>query len=394
MLNVKQLEAISTEYYYYNFVFGRDKLYEHLKSKYPKMQFDSRDDVGEWLKYQEVNQLFQFQRKPKTVSSMIPIRPFHSLSLDLIDKSNKPSNNYRYILVIIDNFSRYVWCYPLKRKTPAETNKALQDFLNEIYNSWYLGNNPIKFIHFDNGSEFKNEFAATLKQENIRISNTIPYMPQSNSIVERFNGTIKRIINKLIFTHANKNYSKWSEYLEEAVKIYNDTTHSSTGKTPNEAVMIRNQVNLKEITNMISDNNIKPLVYQNSYKEGQHVRLRVSKGKLDKFDKNNFSEQKYKITNVIIPTDTELKKAAAKPTRYKIRPIDDDGNFEGKEQDPLYIKESILAIPPLLGYQKKNKIKTRATVPSLPGYVINTPQDNADALDFNLLNNLLYGSNS
>jgi len=89
-----------------------------------------------------------------------------------------------------------------------------------------------------------------------------------------------------------------------------------------------------------------------------------------------------------------LKKAAAKPTRYKIRPIDDDGNLEGKEQDPLYIKESILAIPPLLGYQKKNKIKTRATVPVLPGYVINTPQDNADAVDFNLLNNLLYGSNS
>ena len=158
--------------------------------------------------------------------------------------------------------------------------------------------------------------------------------------------------------------------------------------------MIRTQVNLNEITNMISDNNIKPLVYQNSHKEGQHVRLRVPKGKLDKFDKNNFSEQKYKITNVIIPTDTELKKAAAKPTRYKIRPIDEDGNLEGKEQDPLYIKESILAIPPLLGYQKKNKIKTRATVPVLPGYIINTPQDNADAVDFNLLNNLFYGSNS
>ena len=30
-------------------------LYEHLKNKYPKMQFDSRDDIGDWLKYQEVN---------------------------------------------------------------------------------------------------------------------------------------------------------------------------------------------------------------------------------------------------------------------------------------------------------------------------------------------------
>ena len=66
MLNVKQLEAISNEYYYHNFVFGRDKLYEHLQNKYPNI-FDSRDDIGEWLKYQKVNQLFQFQRKPRTV---------------------------------------------------------------------------------------------------------------------------------------------------------------------------------------------------------------------------------------------------------------------------------------------------------------------------------------
>ena len=62
--------------------------------------------------------------------------------------------------------------------------------------------------------------------------------------------------------------------------------------------MIRTQVKLNEVTNMISDNTIKPLVYQNSYKEGQHVRLRIPKGKLDKFDKNNWSEQKYKITTL------------------------------------------------------------------------------------------------
>ncbi len=50
-----------------------DKLYKHLQNKYPDMQFDSRDSVGECLKYQEVNQLFQFQKKPRIVSSMIPI---------------------------------------------------------------------------------------------------------------------------------------------------------------------------------------------------------------------------------------------------------------------------------------------------------------------------------
>ena len=47
-------------------------------------------------------------------------------------------------------------------------------------------------------------------------------MPQSNSIVERANGVIKRIINKLIFYHMKEVYSKWSHFIDDAVKIYND----------------------------------------------------------------------------------------------------------------------------------------------------------------------------
>ena len=51
--------------------------------------YTSRDDIAEWLKYQEVNRRSQYQRKPRVVSSMIPIRPFHSISIDLSDKSNQ-----------------------------------------------------------------------------------------------------------------------------------------------------------------------------------------------------------------------------------------------------------------------------------------------------------------
>jgi hypothetical protein len=44
----------------------------------------------------------------------------------------------------------------------------------------------------------------------------------------------------------------------------------------------------------------------NSYKLNQHVRSRIPKSKLDKFDKNNWSNQKFKITRVIIPTRKEI----------------------------------------------------------------------------------------
>jgi hypothetical protein len=80
-------------------VLDRNALYINMKKTYPSpnpspignSSYTSRDDIAEWLKYQEVNQRSQYQRKPRVVSSMIPIRPFHSISIDSIDKSNQPS---------------------------------------------------------------------------------------------------------------------------------------------------------------------------------------------------------------------------------------------------------------------------------------------------------------
>ena len=192
MLTPQQLELVSDEYYVNGFVHGRNRLYDHLKASYPGV-FSSRDDIGEWLKHQEVNQKFQYQQKPKVVSSMIPRRPFHSLSLDLIDKSNKTSYNkglsYRYILVIIDNFSRYLFCYPLPSKSPSTTSIALEKFFNDLEKK-FPNHEPIRFMHMDNGTEFFTDFKKILDDKKIGISKTIPYMPQSNSIVERANGLV------------------------------------------------------------------------------------------------------------------------------------------------------------------------------------------------------------
>ena len=72
-------------------------------------------------------------------------------------------------------------------------------------------------------------------------------MPQSNSIVERANGVIKRIINKLIFYHMNEDYSKWSHFIDDAVKIYNDTMNVSTGKIPNNPALFQQKEDMEEV---------------------------------------------------------------------------------------------------------------------------------------------------
>jgi len=297
---------------------------------------------------------------------MIPRRPFHSLSLDLIDKSNKPSYNkglqYRYILVIIDNFSRYISCYPLISKSPSTTSIALEKFFDDLEQK-FPNHERIRFMHMDNGTDFFSDFKNILDDKKISISKTIPYMPQSNSIVERANGIIKRIINKLIYNHMNEDYSKWSHFLDEAVKKYNNTKNVSTGMIPNNSVLFQENKDIDDVKDSIKEKAIKPAPYQNSFKINQHVRLRIPKNKLDKFDRENWSNQIFKITRVIFPTKKEMEEAAAKPVRYKIHPINSNGNLVGKEQVHNYVRESLLAIPPLLGF--------KSMIPNLPGYVIN-----------------------
>ena len=58
-----------------------------------------------------------------------------------------------------------------------------------------------------------------------------------------------------------------------------------------------------------------------------------------------------------------MEGAAAKPVRYRIQPINSNENLIGKVQVHNYVRESLLAIPPLLGYQ--------TMIPNLHGYVIN-----------------------
>ena len=91
--------------------------------------------------------------------------------------------------------------------------------------------------------------------------------------------------------------------------------------TPAQAVEYEHEDDYNNVINSVKDKAIKPSPFQNSYAEGQVVRLRIPKGKLDKFDKPNWSEQKYTITTVLQQSEDNINHTSAKPTRYKITPF-------------------------------------------------------------------------
>ena len=87
-------------------------------------------------------------------------------SLDILDlKDYGPENNrgYRYVLVIIDNFSKFGWTTPLKNKN-AQTIKDC--FENILISSKRKPN----LIETDRGKEFYNNiFQDSLNKNDIKL---------------------------------------------------------------------------------------------------------------------------------------------------------------------------------------------------------------------------------
>ena len=133
-------------------------------------------------------------------------------SLDILDlKDYGPENNRgcRYVLVTIDNFSKFGWTIPLKNKN-AQTMK--DSFENIIINSKRKPN----LIETDRGKEFYNNiFQDFLNKNNIKL-----YSRNSSFgsvFAERFNRTIRDLLKKPVF---EKGDGKWIDVLHTIMKQY------------------------------------------------------------------------------------------------------------------------------------------------------------------------------
>ena len=154
-------------------------------------------------------------------------------SLDILDlKDYGPENNrgYRYVLVIIDNFSKFGWTIPLKNKNA----QAIKDsFENILIGSKRKPN----LIESDRGREFYNNiFQDFLNKNNIKL-----YSRNSSFgavFAERFNRTIRDLLKRPVF---EKGESNWIDVLQVITKEYNNRIHSSTKLTPIQASLKKHE---------------------------------------------------------------------------------------------------------------------------------------------------------
>ena len=202
--------------------------------------------------------------------------------MDLSDVSRYSSYNdgHRFILFIIDVYTRYLWVYILKNKKPASVSKALIDLLQKE-------NTQPGYIWCDRGNEFvSGEMKKLFSDLNIGVIHT--YGASKAGIVERVQRTIKTRLHRY-FTFANT--YKYTDVLQKLIDSYNNTQHRTIGIAP--ALLYSGKVGIK-------DNNKKILlkVRDNRLIPGAFVRINRSKRLFTKGFHRGWSEEVFKIKSI------------------------------------------------------------------------------------------------
>ncbi|GJS94710.1 retrovirus-related pol polyprotein from transposon TNT 1-94 [Tanacetum coccineum] len=141
-------------------------------------------------------------------------------------------NGKKYIMVIVDDYSRFTWVKFLRSKD--ETYAFVINLLKQLQ----VGlNKTVRFVRTDNGTEFVNKDLIDY-YENVRITHekTVPRTPQQNGVVERRNRTlVEAARTMLIFSKAP--LFLWAKAMATACYTQNRSLiHTLHDKTPYELV--------------------------------------------------------------------------------------------------------------------------------------------------------------
>ena len=150
-------------------------------------------------------------------------RPLDRVHVDLTGPLPLTKGKRRYIMVIKDFLTKYVWLIPLRTKTASEVAGAfVAEFICQA--------GVPEMVVSDKGNEFVNKLLKNVSRVlGVNRISTTPYMPRSDGFVENHNKTLKDQLFHYIDTLKQDD---WDVYLPTVQLMYNSTVSLATGFTP------------------------------------------------------------------------------------------------------------------------------------------------------------------
>lgn len=206
-----------------------------------------------------------------------------SADLKDLQSVSKQNNGFKYLLTVIDIFSKRAYTIPLKSKSSDVIINAFE----KLFNS---SSRLPKKLWTDQGSEFTNRnFKKFLKDNNIELYHV--YNEGKANVIERFNRTLGEMIQKHMTTNQT---SKYINVLQKLLDEYNNKYHSSIKMTPFEA---SDPENVSTVRNNLYSN-IKPIKPKKSFKVGDRVRITKYKTQFEKGYKPKWTNEIFTVEEI------------------------------------------------------------------------------------------------
>ena len=224
----------------------------------------------------------QRQKKFKRRKTLV-YGPYQLLQADTVFYKDfaRQNGGHKYILVVIDCFSRKNWLRPQKTTTAEETARNLDDILGS------MDFKPVSFAS-DQGNEFhpKNPAIQKILIEKYGLVMYTLKAPIKAGIAERFIRTLKSRLERYFSEH---NTVRWIDVLPKISKALNNSYHRSIGMTPNEV----NHENRREVFEKLYGANAPPIKCK--FRVGDKVRIPITKQLFDKGYKPNWTKEIFEV---------------------------------------------------------------------------------------------------
>ena len=153
-------------------------------------------------------------------------QPWERLAIDFVGPKVTSTDGKRFILTVIDEYTRY----PIAVATQDRSSEVVIQTLQQIFSLF----GPPQSVHSDRGKEFlSSTFLEFLQSWGVKKSTTTPYNPKGNGLCEKMNGTIWKSVSCLLLDKKLEQ-DKWSSLLPKALSAIRTLQCRTTRKTPHE----------------------------------------------------------------------------------------------------------------------------------------------------------------
>ncbi|KMQ82837.1 integrase core domain protein [Lasius niger] len=148
--------------------------------------------------------------------------PFERIALDVLGPLPRTTGGNKYILVVMDYFSKWPEAYAIPDQEATTVSE-------ELVQNWVSRFGVPLLMHSDQGRNFTSAvFHGMCKLLGIEKTRTTPLHPQSDGMVERFNRTILNHLSLFV----SQNQQDWDQKLQLFLLAYRSAVQESTGFTP------------------------------------------------------------------------------------------------------------------------------------------------------------------